>query len=146
MSPSSARRAVLAIALSCSAAVYAQGQGLQLRGSSQERSKTGALPITLEADRIEGVAGKDTNAQGNARLRRGDLSIRADSLTYHEENEDVEALKNLPIDTFIPQSEAEIKEVILESYEEKKYEDQLLNMCVGDIFLSLRESATLSLV
>src|SRR5713101_7928236 len=95
MSPSSARRAVLAIALSCSAAVYAQGQGLQLRGSSEERSKTGALPITLEADRIEGVAGKDTNAQGNARLRRGDLSIRAESLTYHEENEDVEARGNV---------------------------------------------------
>ncbi len=95
MSPSSARRAVLAVALSCSAAVYAQGQGLQLRGSSEERSKTGALPITLEADRIEGVAGKDTNAQGNARLRRGDLSIRADSLTYHEENEDVEARGNV---------------------------------------------------
>ncbi|HKC54409.1 MAG TPA: LPS assembly protein LptD [Burkholderiales bacterium] len=53
------------------------------------------MPITLEADRIEGVAGKDTNAQGNARLRRGDLSIRADSLTYHEENEDVEARGNV---------------------------------------------------
>src|SRR6266571_1981148 len=95
MSCSSARCAALAIALSCSAAVYAQGQGLRLRGSSEERSKTGALPITLEADRIEGVAGKDTNAQGNARLRRGDLSIRADSLTYHEENEDVEARGNV---------------------------------------------------
>src|SRR6266705_1618249 len=95
MSCSPARRAALAIALSCSAAVHAQGQGLQLRGSSEERSKTGALPITLEADRIEGVAGKDTNAQGNARLRRGDLSIRADSLTYHEENEDVEARGNV---------------------------------------------------
>ncbi len=95
MSCSSARRAALAIALFCCAAVYAQGQGLQLRGSSEERSKTGALPITLEADRIEGVAGKDTNAQGNARLRRGDLSIRADSLTYHEENEDVEARGNV---------------------------------------------------
>ncbi len=95
MSCSSARRAALAIALSCSAAVHAQGQGLQLRGSPEERSKTGALPITLEADRIEGVAGKDTNAQGNARLRRGDLSIRADSLTYHEENEDVEARGNV---------------------------------------------------
>src|SRR6266849_5265405 len=95
MSCSSARRAALAIALFCCAAVYAQGQGLQLRGSSEERSKTGALPITLEADRIEGVAGKDTNAQGNARLRRGDLSIRAESLTYHEENEDVEARGNV---------------------------------------------------
>jgi len=95
MSCSPARRAALAIALSCSAAVYAQGQGLQLRSSSEERSKTGALPIILDADRIEGVAGKDTTAQGNASLRQGDLSIRADSLTYHEGNEDVEARGNV---------------------------------------------------
>jgi LPS-assembly protein len=81
----------LAIALFCSAAVYAQGQGLQLPGSSEERSKTGALPIILDADRIEGVAGKDTTAQGNASLRRGDLSIRADTLIFHEEKEEVEA-------------------------------------------------------
>jgi len=95
MSCSPARRAALALALSCSAAVYAQGQGLQLRSSSEERSKTGALPIILDADRIEGVAGKDTTAQGNASLRQGDLSIRADSLTYHEGNEDVEARGNV---------------------------------------------------
>ncbi len=95
MSCSPARRAALAIALSCSAAVYAQGQGLQLRSSSEERSKTGALPIILDADRIEGVAGKDTTAQGNASLRQGDLSIRADSLTYHEGNENVEARGNV---------------------------------------------------
>src|SRR5438132_2752381 len=86
-----ARSAALALALSCSVAVDAPVQGLQPRSSSEQRSKTGALPIILDADRIEGVAGKDTSAQGNASLRRGDLSIRADSLTYHEGNEDVEA-------------------------------------------------------
>jgi LPS-assembly protein len=53
------------------------------------------LPIILDADRIEGVAGKDTTAQGNASLRQGDLSIRADSLTYHEGNENVEARGNV---------------------------------------------------
>src|SRR5216117_1661305 len=95
MSRSPACRAVLALALSCCAAVYAQGQGLQLRNPSEQRSKTGALPIILDADRIEGIAGKDTTAQGNASLRRGDLSIRADSLTYHEGNEDVEARGNV---------------------------------------------------
>src|SRR5713101_6909875 len=95
MSCSPARRAALALALSCSAAVYAQGQGLQLRSPSEQRSKTGALPIILDADRIEGVAGKDTTAQGNASLRQGDLSIRADSLTYHEGNEEVEARGNV---------------------------------------------------
>ncbi|TMH90666.1 MAG: LPS-assembly protein LptD [Betaproteobacteria bacterium] len=90
-----ARSAALALALSCSVAVTAQGQGLQPRSSSEQRSKTDALPIILDADRIEGVAGKDTSAQGNASLRRGDLSIRADSLTYHEGNEDVEARGNV---------------------------------------------------
>ncbi len=95
MSCSPARRAALALSLSCSAAVYAQGQGLQLQRPSEQRSKTGALPIILDADRIEGIAGKDTTAQGNASLRRGDLSIRADSLTYHEGNEDVEARGNV---------------------------------------------------
>jgi LPS-assembly protein len=90
-----ARLAALAIALFCSAAVYAQGQGLQLRRSSEDRDKTADLPTILDADRIEGVAGKDTKAQGNAILRRGDLSIRADSLIYHEEDEDLEARGNV---------------------------------------------------
>ena len=65
MSCSPARRAALALALFGSAAVYAQGQGLQLRSPSEER----ALPIIVDADRIEGVAGKDTTARGNASLR-----------------------------------------------------------------------------
>jgi LPS-assembly protein len=53
------------------------------------------LPIVIDADRIEGVSGKETTAQGNATLRRGDLSVRADSLKYQEENEDVEASGNV---------------------------------------------------
>jgi LPS-assembly protein len=95
MSRVPARLVALAIALFCSAAVYAQGQGLQLRRSSADRDKNAALPTIVDADRIEGVAGKDTRAQGNAILRRGDLSIRADSLIYHEENENVEARGNV---------------------------------------------------
>ena len=53
MSCSPARRAALALALSCSAAVYAQGQGLRPQSSSEQRSKTRGLPIILDADRIE---------------------------------------------------------------------------------------------
>lgn len=53
------------------------------------------MPIVIDADRIEGVSGKETTAQGNATLRRGDLSVRADSLKYQEENEDVEASGNV---------------------------------------------------
>src|SRR5689334_15018409 len=95
MSRPTARFPALAIALLCSASAYAQGQGLQLPRATDERSQPGALPITLDADRIEGVSGKDTTAQGNASLRRGDLSIRADSLRYREQSEDVEAHGNV---------------------------------------------------
>jgi LPS-assembly protein len=91
MSCSRARFAVLACALFYCAVVHAQGRGLQLPRSPDERS----LPIVIDADRIEGVSGKETTAQGNATLRRGELSVRADSLKYQEENEDVEARGNV---------------------------------------------------
>ncbi len=99
MSCPRARLAALAIALVCSAAVQAQGQGLQPRRSSEKpsRASPGALPITLDADRLEGVPGEETTAQGNATLRRGSLSIRADSLKFREQNEDVEARGNVPV-------------------------------------------------
>jgi LPS-assembly protein len=90
MSCSRARFAVLACALFHCAAAHAQGRGLKLPPASGE-----ALPIVIDADRIEGVSGKQTTAQGNASLRRGDLSVQADSLTYEEENEDVEARGNV---------------------------------------------------
>jgi len=90
MSFSSGRSSALAIALLCSASAWAQGQGLQAPAKGKIKSDPNA-PITLDADRIEGVSGKDTTAQGNANLRRGDLSIRADSLRYSEADEEVEA-------------------------------------------------------
>src|SRR5216684_5145600 len=100
MSCPRARLAALAIALVCSAAVQAQGQGLQPRRSSEKPSRAtpGALPITLDADRLEGVPGEETTAQGNATLRRGTLSIRADSLKFREQNEDVEARGNVRLE------------------------------------------------
>src|SRR5216684_3355997 len=100
MSCPRARLAALAIALVCSAAVQAQGQGLQPRRSSEKPSRAtpGALPITLDADRLEGVPGEETTAQGNATLRRGSLSIRADSLKFREQNEDVEARGNVRLE------------------------------------------------
>ena len=41
-----------------------------------------ALPVYFEADRIEGTPGERTKAIGNARLRRGDLTLRADEVTH----------------------------------------------------------------
>jgi len=86
-----ARFSALAIALLCSASVWAQGQGLQLPRAGDRVKPDPNAPITLEADRIEGFSGVDTTAQGNANLRRGELSIRADLLRYSEANEEVEA-------------------------------------------------------
>jgi LPS-assembly protein len=90
----------LAIALACSAVLQAQGQGLQPRRSSDKPSGVSpdSLPLTLDADRLEGVPGEETTAQGNAILRRGTLSIRADSLKFREQNEDVEARGNVRLE------------------------------------------------
>jgi LPS-assembly protein len=92
-----ARFPALAFALLCSASAWGQGQGLQM--PRQERLKPDPnAPTTLEADRIEGVSGRETTAQGNATLRRGGLSIRADSLSYSEESEHVEANGNVRLE------------------------------------------------
>jgi LPS-assembly protein len=93
-----ARFSALAFALLCSVPAWGQlGQGLQ--APRQERVKPDPnAPTTLEADRIEGVSGGETTAQGNATLRRGDLSIRAESLSYSEENEQVEAKGNVRLE------------------------------------------------
>jgi len=92
-----ARSSALAIALLCSASVWAQGQGLQLPRQTRTKPDPSA-PITLDADRLEGVSGRSTSAQGNAVLRQGDLSIRAESLKYSEESEEVEATGNVRLE------------------------------------------------
>jgi LPS-assembly protein len=90
-----ARFSALAIALVCSTSVWAQGQGLQPARPEKPPKPDPSAPITLDADRIEGTSGQDTTAQGNANLRQGDLSIRADSLRYSEAKEEVEATGNV---------------------------------------------------
>ena len=54
---------------------------------------TGAidLPTSITARRIDGVADKETVAEGDARLRRGDKSIAADWIRFSSENDEVEA-------------------------------------------------------
>ena len=86
-----ARFSALAIALLCCASAWAQGQGLKATPPEKQPKPDPSAPITLDADRIEGVSGQDTTAQGNATLRQGDLSIRADLLRYSEAKEEVEA-------------------------------------------------------
>ena len=95
-----ARSLALAIALLCSFPAWAQGQGqgLQLQRSGDGAKPEPSAPITLDADRIEGVSGGDTTAEGNANLRRGDLSIRANLLRYSETNEEVQANGNVRVE------------------------------------------------
>ncbi|HYT16298.1 MAG TPA: LPS-assembly protein LptD [Burkholderiales bacterium] len=87
------RLAALALALFLPAGTSAQGQNPERQRSIKESRKPGteAPPVYLDADRIEGVSEKETAAQGNVELRRGNVFIRADSLNYYNENEDVEA-------------------------------------------------------
>lgn len=50
-----------------------------------------ALPVYFEADRIEGTPGERTKAIGNARLRRGDLTLRAEEVTHTQADNQVQA-------------------------------------------------------
>ena len=49
------------------------------------------LPTSITARRIDGIADKETVADGDARLRRGDKSIAADWIRFSSENDEVEA-------------------------------------------------------
>jgi LPS-assembly protein len=48
-------------------------------------------PAVVEADRLEGKKGKQIEATGNALLRKGDQSIRADRLLYFQDTQDIHA-------------------------------------------------------
>lgn len=83
--------AALAIALVYSGTARAQEQGTGLRAGKLTGQNSAPLPVELDAERIEGIPGKETSAEGNAVLRRGNMSIRADSLKFREEDDSVEA-------------------------------------------------------
>jgi len=95
MSCPSARVATLGLALiCCSGALAQQRSGLEAK-RPEGAAGEGTGPVTLEADRIEGVPGQDTTARGNVTLRRDGLTIRADSLKYNAAKEEVEANGNV---------------------------------------------------
>ncbi len=56
------------------------------------------LPVFINADRLEGVADKQSTAEGNAEVRKGNISIKADTLKYYNENEDIDARGNVRLD------------------------------------------------
>jgi LPS-assembly protein len=49
------------------------------------------LPAVVEADRLTGIKDNRIEATGNAILRKGDQSIRADHLSYSQDTQDIDA-------------------------------------------------------
>jgi LPS-assembly protein len=92
--------AVLATALLFPAAAHAQTPDASPAAPTGKAagSRDDSLPVFIDADRIEGTAGQESNAEGNAILRRGSTTIRADSLKYRLETDDVEASGNVRLE------------------------------------------------
>jgi len=95
-----ARPVALAIALLLPTAAYAQSAGPSPK--TQVKQTTGSsdksLPVTIDADRLEGTAGQESVAEGNAVLKRGDVTIHADSLRYRVDTSDVDASGNVRLE------------------------------------------------
>jgi LPS-assembly protein len=87
------RRLALAVALACAEAALADELGLKLQRIpiGPPRATGTQLPVFLMADRVEGITGKESVAEGNAELHKGTTAVYADWLKYVEQTEDVEA-------------------------------------------------------
>ena len=87
------RRLALALALVCAQAALAEELGLKLQRTpvGPPRASGTQLPVFLSADRIEGITGKESVAEGNAELHKGTTAVYADWLKYIDATEDVEA-------------------------------------------------------
>jgi LPS-assembly protein len=68
----------------------AQEPALRVAPSAQRGSDAG-LPTSISARRIDGVADKETIAEGDVVLRRGNRTIAADWLRFSSESDEVEA-------------------------------------------------------
>lgn len=76
------------------------GPGLRLAprlGPPPRGAAARELPIFFEADRLSGVAAGHTRAEGTARMKRGDLSIRADVLEHTEADNTARATGNVRV-------------------------------------------------
>jgi len=86
----------IVICLLCTFAHHsvANAELLGLRMDKTVLAKTETIkeaPAVIEADRLEGKKGKQLEATGNALLRKGDESIRADKLLYFQDTQDIHA-------------------------------------------------------
>lgn len=87
------RRLALAVTLGCAQTALADEPGLKLQRTpvGPPRASGTQLPVFLSADRIEGITGKESVAEGSAELHKGTTAVYADWLKYIEATEDVEA-------------------------------------------------------
>ena len=97
MSALTMRAAALASWMLAASQLAAQEPGLRLAQSAQRSGSTG-LPTSLSARRIDGVADKETIAEGDVVLRRGNRTIAADWLRFSSESDEVEAKGNVRLE------------------------------------------------
>jgi LPS-assembly protein len=71
--------------------LFVAGLAAVLLAPDVGRAAEAGLPVQVTADRIDGIADKETTATGNAEIRRGDVTIGADRLKYVNESEEVTA-------------------------------------------------------
>jgi LPS-assembly protein len=87
---------VAALAVTCGAEAWAQGQGLRLQRSIGAKPTSGdELPAFVIADRLEGSAETELRAIGNAELRKGNTSLLADRIEYLVPTDEAEATGNV---------------------------------------------------
>jgi LPS-assembly protein len=82
--------------------VAADNQALPLRGSPQLTERIPGdvrqqMPVFVTGDRLSGRPDLDTVIEGDARLRRGDLSLRADRIEYYQPDDLAKARGNVRI-------------------------------------------------
>lgn len=86
------RLALVALALLTPALVNGQeARPDPARAGGASKAKDPNAPTFVYGDRIDGVGDREAAAQGNAEVRKGNTSIKADSLRYFSETEDVDA-------------------------------------------------------
>jgi LPS-assembly protein len=74
---------------------HAQGTPLKLQKSVGEAPPSEDVPTFIEADRLEGVSEGEMEASGNAEVRRGPTTLKADHIRYWQETDEVEATGNV---------------------------------------------------
>jgi LPS-assembly protein len=98
MSMNFSRRLAFVACMAASLPVVAQQGGTRAAAPARSVSTDAKLPTTVTARRIEGIQDKETTAEGDVLLRRGNRSISADWLRFDNETQEVEAKGNVRLE------------------------------------------------